>query len=381
MKIAFWNSGFFSSYGGAELCTAELLNTLASRGETCFLLANVPERGGSSDIVPELDERIAVRQGAFHNPLNYRKNPLLFLYKAIRYGFSALALPFWMARHRVDVIHQHFISLDVILLVALKGLFGYRLVLTFHGMELELACGNRLATWKNRLALEHADAVTAVSPQQCVGLLEQNAGCNAVFIPNALDRGCLKALAELPWDSPAEPGHFVFCGRVSPEKQVPEMVEAFSRAIDQGCSRNLYIMGDGPDDERLKAAIEKWGLERRVFPLGARKREHALRLIRECHCLLLNSQSEAYPIVILEAMVLGRPVIAPDVGGIGEMLIQERNALLFQASEVDQLTSCILKMDRETGLAERLGENTRVAVNGFADLDSVVNRYRELYLA
>ena len=79
MKIAFWNSGYFSGYGGAEFHTAEMINALARRGETCFLLADAPDPGDDWVMTPELDDRVTVFKGAFQNPLHYKKNPIRFL--------------------------------------------------------------------------------------------------------------------------------------------------------------------------------------------------------------------------------------------------------------------------------------------------------------
>jgi len=379
MKIAFWNSGFFGGYGGAELCTAELINTLAGRGETCFLLANTPGPAISSILPHDLDERIVVRRGAFHNPLEQKKNPIVFLYRVFRYLISACSLLAWLIRQRVDVIHLHFVSLDVVMLVWLKRLLGYRLVLTFHGMELELAHSSTLSNWKNRLALKNADHVTAVSRHQCDVLRKIDPACPVHYIPNALDSDRIHQLASQPSSLPIESGQFVFCGRVDPEKQVLGLVEAFELAIRQGCSRKLYIMGDGVDFARVQCVIVRLDIAERIILLGAQERHYALRMISECRCLLLNSSSEGYPMVILEAMVLGKPVIAPDIGGIGDMVSSGDNAMLFPAGDTDALCSAILDLDRHEDKAERLGENARTAVAVQPDLDTVVSRYIELY--
>jgi glycosyltransferase involved in cell wall biosynthesis len=380
MKIAFWNSGFMRGYGGAEVSAAELINALAEHGETCYLLSSVPEPGGSAIRTAHLDQRIVVRQGVFHNPLNFRKNPFVFLSKVLRYLISAGALFAWLARERVDVIHQHFIGIDVVMLVFFKRLLGYRLVLTFHGLELELASGNSLSSWKNRLALKHADHVTAVSRQQCDQLRMITPGCRVRYIPNAVDTDGIRQLAEQPSDLPIQPGHFVFCGRLNPVKQIPAMIRAFEQAILQGCSKNLYIMGSGPDDVAVQKLIEDSGLTDRVFTLPGQQRHHALRMIRQSRCLLLNSSSEGYPMVILEAMVLGKPVIAPEVGGIGEMLTHGKNALLFAVNDAPALCSAILEIDRSDALVAEMGRNSEAAITNLPDLDIIVGRYMELYL-
>lgn len=379
MRIAYWSRGNLRGYGGAEVCVAQLLNALCRRGEACFLLAHVPEAGASTALAPELDGRITVRQGHFANPFDHPKGPLDSLYKAARYLASSIALLAWLAKNRVDVIHQHFINLDVLILLAFKRLLGYRLVLTFHGMELEMAEGGRLATWKNRVALKYADEVTSVSPHQCVALSEAGGGRQVHFIPNALDADEIHRLAGQVPDVPVEAGHFVFCGRLEPVKQVPQLVDAFARAIRQGCTRNLYLVGDGRERKQVRSRIEELGLSKRVIHLGEMQRRQAMLLIRDSFCLVLNSSTEAYPLVILEAMALGRPVIAPRIGAIGQLLTDGESGLLFPALDPRALTECLLRLDRDPGLAGRLGNRASADYRQLATLDSVLDRYLQVY--
>lgn len=379
MKIAFWSSSFFGGYGGAEVVVAELLNALAARGETCFLLAGNPGQDGNSIITPELDERIQVRRWDFRNPLNYRKNPFVFLRRALSYLWSTGSLFAWLARNRPDVIHQHFIGIDVVMLVLFKRLLGFRLVLTFHGMELELASDSALSHWKTRLALRHADQVTAVSRELC-GLLRTRYGASDIhFIPNALDVENIRRLAMKASDLSIPPGHFVYCGRVDPEKQVPGLIEAFGQAIKRGCESNLYIMGDGDDDLAVQSTIERLGVGDRVFPLGVHDRHDALRMIHDCRCLVLNSSSEGCPLVILEAMALRKPVIAPAIGGIPDMVSEPANGWLFPAGDAKALCSAILRMAEDGSVAGNLGNNTKPAAAGVDDLNAVVRSYQGLY--
>ena len=310
MKIAYFNSSFFSSYGGAELVTANLINELTRRGENCFLLASSPAPGSGCNITAELDDRVQVYQGKFQNPLHDGDRPLRSLYRIFSYLGSSCRLLSWLARHRVDVIHQHFVSIDVVLLVIFKQLFRYRLVITFHGMELELALHSALSDWKNRLALRHADQVTAVSQRLAERLSTRYAGAQIKHIPNAIDINNINNIADTPAELSIEPKQFVFCGRVDPEKQVAELVEAFGMAIEKGCERKLYILGDGTDRLKVESVISRLGVHDQVIALGALQHHHALRLISGSLCLVLNSATEAYPMVVLEAMALGKPVIA-----------------------------------------------------------------------
>jgi glycosyltransferase involved in cell wall biosynthesis len=79
-------------------------------------------------------------------------------------------------------------------------------------------------------------------------------------------------------------------------------------------------------------------------------------------------------------MALGRPVIAPRIGAIGHLLTDGESALLFPASDTRALTDCLLRMDRDHALAERLGNRASADYRQLATLDAVVDRYFQLYL-
>jgi glycosyltransferase involved in cell wall biosynthesis len=102
-------------------------------------------------------------------------------------------------------------------------------------------------------------------------------------------------------------------------------------------------------------------------------------LVRDSFCLVLNSSTEAYPLVVLEAMALGRPVIAPRVGAIGQLLTDGESGLLFPALDTRALTECLLRLDRDPGLAGRLGKRASADFRQLATLDAVLDRYLQLY--
>jgi glycosyltransferase involved in cell wall biosynthesis len=379
MKIAFWNAGFLRGFGGAELCTAELLNAMAMRGETCYMLSSKPDPGGSTGQIAELHSDVTVRGGSFQNPLNFKRNPLKFAFKCLQYSAAAVALFAWLARRRVDVVHLHFVGIDVVMLVLFRYLLGYRLVLTFHGMELELAESSAVSKWKNRFALKYADATSAVSRPLCQKLQSIGSATPVRFIPNALDSAKIIEKAERASCPAPVKGHFVFCGRFMAVKQVPRLIAAYARAVSMGCTRKLFLVGHGPEQAEVENAIQSHGLEERVIIVPAQPRENALRLIRDACCLVLNSSSETYPMVILEAMTLKSPVIAPEVGAIGEMITHRQTGLLFAVNDAEALAEAIVEIDRDVTAATAMGDKAGAAVQALADPDTVVQQYSELY--
>lgn len=107
--------------------------------------------------------------------------------------------------------------------------------------------------------------------------------------------------------------------RSVPEKDLPLMLRAFAQLVDRQAAY-LVLVGEGVDakNTELRAQITSLGLEERVYTLGIR--QDAPRLIRAFDIATLSSRSEALPLFLVEAMALGVPCVATDVGDIGLVL-------------------------------------------------------------
>lgn len=107
-----------------------------------------------------------------------------------------------------------------------------------------------------------------------------------------------------------------FVGRLSPEKNVDGLIKALHRtSIDF----KLIVVGDGPEKTKLENLTKKLDLEREVIFLGQKSHKETLAIMKSCDVLILPSKTEVFPTVVLEALALGRPVVATKVGGVAEV--------------------------------------------------------------
>ena len=108
----------------------------------------------------------------------------------------------------------------------------------------------------------------------------------------------------------------IFVGNLVPLKRVDLIIEAVA-SVDGG---TLLIAGDGPEKENLQALAARLGVTDRVRFLGRLAAGEVVRLCSAADALLLASESEGWPNVLLEAMACGTPVVAVDVGGVREII-------------------------------------------------------------
>jgi glycosyltransferase involved in cell wall biosynthesis len=217
-----------------------------------------------------------------------------------------------------------------------------------------------------------------VSRDLCAKLAAVFGCANALYVPNGIDREQLRQLGAV-CSSPVDDDHLIYCGRLTPVKRVPFLIEAFYQCLMSGCGRKLYIVGDGEEAPRIKALIAAYGVEDSIIALGALPHEQVVSAIRRSRCLLLSSSSEGCPMVALESLALGRPVIAPDVGGLKEILIHDENGYLYPADRQDLLRDAIMKVAGDRALADLLGSTGPPSIAGKFELDAVVGHYSGIY--
>jgi glycosyltransferase involved in cell wall biosynthesis len=198
------------------------------------------------------------------------------------------------------------------------------------------------------------------------------------YIPNGVDgREARTDAAALR--SPIPSDHFVYVGRLHPHKRVPLLVQTFKDSIDAGCDRHLYIIGDGEDRPVVEQFIARHRLGDRIVMVGALDRPRVLSAIAGARCLLLFSDQEGCPTVILESMALGVPAIATAVGGIPELIVDGETGLLFSANDPGQAVDHVLRLARDPLEARVMGRRAAEVASRQFDLGRMVQAYLALY--
>jgi glycosyltransferase involved in cell wall biosynthesis len=135
-----------------------------------------------------------------------------------------------------------------------------------------------------------------------------------------------------------------------PEKRVDLFIEAVGAARRADPAVRGYVAGEGRERDRLEPLAAANG----VNLLGARR--DVLELVAAAGAVCLPSEAEAMPMSLLEAMALARPVIATDVGGIAELVVDGETGALMHPGDAGALTRAIVELARDPRRAAELGE-------------------------
>jgi glycosyltransferase involved in cell wall biosynthesis len=178
------------------------------------------------------------------------------------------------------------------------------------------------------------------------------------------------------------PATVLSVGRLSPEKGQLGLLEAFSQARRQNPLLHLVIVGDGPERQMLEAHARASGMSGHCTFAGSVSEEQVFDYMVHADIFALASFMEGIPMVLMEAMALYLPVIAPRVAGIPELICDRHNGLLFDPGHWSQLADCIAQLSRSTDDRARLANAARRRVEEEFDIHKAVSplfeRFAEL---
>jgi glycosyltransferase involved in cell wall biosynthesis len=150
-----------------------------------------------------------------------------------------------------------------------------------------------------------------------------------------------------------------YVGRLSPEKNLTTLIEAFSLFTKQakGVKSRLLVVGDGPEKESLENRIFSLKISNNAVFTGFRY--DVPRLLNVFDVFVLPSKTEGSPIALLEAMASGKAIVASNIPAIREVVENGREAILFDPTDVELLKESLRRLYDDSSLRRTLGENAR----------------------
>lgn len=240
-----------------------------------------------------------------------------------------------------------------------------RLVTTVHGW-VKFTMRTPLYYAVDRWCLRRYERVICVSDdyrEKCVQAGVPESRC--VKIENAIDteqfqrrRSTAAAKASLGLD----PARRLIgaIGRLSAEKGFDVLIRSFARLAESDPTLDLMIVGAGDNRERLETLANQLGLGARVKLPGFRA--DVSSLYEAFDVFALSSYREGLPNVVLEAMAMETPVVATRVSGVPRLIEHQRDGLLVEAGQVDELTTALNRMLESDELRQRLARNARETI-------------------
>jgi colanic acid/amylovoran biosynthesis glycosyltransferase len=250
------------------------------------------------------------------------------IFRHFAYVAEAAVLASWCRRDHVQHVHAHFGTNSAAIAMLASQLSKIPYSFTAHGSEefekapllsLDVKLGNAA----------FAVCVSSFGRSQLMRWSEPDQWQKIAVIHCGVDASFLNVKLSKPTLAP----RLVCVGRLGEHKAQLVLVAAARQLHDRGTKFEIVLVGDGPMRPVIEEAIREGGLANQIFITGWVSGERVKAEIIASRTLVLPSFSENMPVVIMEAMALGRPVISTYIAGIPELVQPDKNGWLVPASD------------------------------------------------
>lgn len=271
------------------------------------------------------------------------------------YFAEAVAVGDWMRRNELHHVHTHYVS-TVGVLIGL--IFPVTLSVTFHGSAEFL---NPTGFW----LAEKVRACLFCCAISQYGVSQLMFACGYTEWPK-LELTTLGVdpdrFQPRPIRSSPAPFQIICVGQLAPVKGMHLLIAALEELVREGRHIRLRFAGDGPERDALRYDVEQRGLSSHVVFEGSVNQDKLIELYRETDVLALSSFAEGLPVVLMEAMAMEIPCVAPWVNGIPEIITHERDGLMVPPGDAAALASAIRRLMDNAELRSALGQNGRLKI-------------------
>jgi len=367
--------------GGPALHVAYLSAGLAERGYETTLVAGTLARGeGSMAYVAEdLGVRI-LRLDALSREIS-----------PFRDAISVLRLARLIREQRPQILHTHTAKAGTVgrLAALLAGDARPPIVVhTFHGHVLHGYFGplkSQAFRVLERLLGRMTTRLIAVSPQVRDDLVSLGVApaekFSVVRLGVELDERVRTQVVGADARARLGIGHERFVvgwvGRMTGVKRTDDVLESLHRLRERGVDAVLLMVGSGPDHDHVEQRASALGIVRHCYFLGYQ--EDVSGWYQAFDALILPSANEGTPVVVIEALAAGCPVVATSVGGVPDVVREGVDGFLVPVGDVEQLAERLARLARDPELRARMGEAGRASIPARYAVERLVADIDALY--
>jgi glycosyltransferase involved in cell wall biosynthesis len=340
-----------TSFGGAEQALANLLAHLDPSFEITVLAVDeavgesvrAAREGAPLELVPNAENK-------------WDAGPIVRHLRIVR-------------KLRPEIFHAN-------LWTTVRGQYGVIAALVARGVrtvvveQAPLPTDSRLQRFLKRHASRRLSAHVAVGERSARAVEE------AVGLP----RGSVRTIYNGVPDDPVEPfprranGPVIGAvGRLSPEKGYDVAI----RALRDVPEATLVLVGDGSERARLERLARELVVSERVELVGWS--EEARRYLPGFDAFVLPSRQEGFPLAVVEAMLAGVPVVAADVGSVGEAVLDGETGYLVPADDPAALAERLRRLIADPQLAQKLGRSGRARAQANFTAEAMARSFESLY--
>jgi glycosyltransferase involved in cell wall biosynthesis len=357
MRVMFWSAVFWPSIGGVQTMASDLLPALRAKGHEFVVVTEQ----GSPDL-PAEDE---------YEGIPVYRLPFAAVLRDVNRLMDVRSRVIRLKREFApDLFHSFAVSANDFLHLTTQDAYPAPWLVTLHG------------AWPNscdlfvRRTLTAADWIvgcsTAILQRGCESAPCISSHSSVIYNAQRPAAGCVSLLR-------FNPPVLLYVGRLSREKGVDVALAAFALLHALVPETRFLIAGDGPERGALERQADHLNLGAAARFLGWVAPKEVPALIETASIVVLPSREESFPVVGLQAAIMGRPVVATRTGGVPEMILDRETGLLVRTEDPKALADAIVGLLRRPDEAQRMGEAARRRALEVFSFDRHVEAYDELY--
>jgi N-acetyl-alpha-D-glucosaminyl L-malate synthase BshA len=274
---------------------------------------------------------------------------------------------------KIDIVHSHYAIPHAVASYIASKITPVKTMVTTHGSDTHTLGHYPSYQTSISLALKETSCVTSVSKfladeTETVFDLPKNS-VNVVY--DFIDTEEFKPLTEDRSKSIVQASNF------RPVKQVPRLIEIFSKVIEAFPEWKLNLIGNGPEWPTCVRKVRELGIKESVNFLGVKN--NIPELFSQASILASTSEIESFGLTIAEGMACETPVWVPNVGGIPELCVDGETGSIYEPNDDNDAVEKLRALMENKSIRRKYGRNGRKRIKEFFSTDIIVKQYEKLY--
>jgi len=297
------------------------------------------------------------------------------LVRHLFYVVEASALLGILQRDPVDHVHAHFGTNSAAAAMYCAALGGPGYSFTAHGTE-SFDAPHRVRLGEKAKRARFAVTVCEYGRRELIAASQGIDSSTVHVVRCGLDEAFLAA----PARSGVAGTQLVLVGRLSPEKGHRVLLDAAALLQQLDLDFRIVLVGDGDLRSEIERQVATLGLVDRIHFAGWQDHAGVKEILSESRALVLASFGEGLPVVIMEAMAMGRPIVSTDVGGISELVVNSDTGWLAPPGDPERLAEAMrLALGSSDDELAAMGQRGRERVLRMHDANHEAAKLHELF--
>lgn len=292
--------------------------------------------------------------------------------------FLMIRLFLLIRKERIRIVHTHLVHASIVGRIAAKLAGVGRIITTRHYAYYHKQKG--LVNWIERKTAVFNNEFIAISNAVKEHMIktEKYGPERIAVLYNAVD---LDLLDSSDGEITERDSGFLIgsVGRLHPSKGYDTLLKSMPQVIKRFPQAKLMIIGDGTQRDHLQRICADLGISEHVVFLGTKTHAQVIDFLKKLDLFVLASNWEGFGLVLVEAMALGKPVVATNVGGIREIVQDGQTGYLVPPGQPDALASRMIRLLEDQPLSREMAKMARKRVEANFSMKRMIYGLDQLY--